>query len=222
MVRSRFAYRESVLREFTPRARSVIVRADEEARALEHDCIGCEHILLGLVHEQQGLAALLFVSADISVDRVREQVVSAVGAGAAVAPEVVFTRQAKKVLELAVREARSISHYFVGSEHILLGLLRQDEGLATRSLSLLEIDARRLARVAEEMRRANGRFAVNPTVLTMYARAHVELRAAIQARDFERAALLHRRARFMPVSVNAGTKADSENRVLARISALLR
>lgn len=222
-MRDPFAYRESVLREFTPRARSVIVRAHEEARALEHDRIGCEHILLGLVHEQHGLAARLFASADISVDRVREQVLSAVGAGAAVAPEVVFTRQAKKVLELAVREARSISHYFVGAEHILLGLLRQDEGLATRSLSLLEIDARRLARAAEEMRRANGRFAVDPTVLAVHARAHVEMRAAIQARDFERAAQLHRRSSFvMPESVNAGTKADSENRVLARISALLR
>ena len=203
----------------------MIVRAHDEARALEHDCIGCEHILLGLVHEQKGLAALLFASVDISVDRVRTQVVSAVAPGAAIAPtEIAFTRQAKEVLELAVREARSISHYFVGSEHILLGLLRQDEGLAARSLSLLETDARRLARVADRMRRRNECLVVADAVaLAAHARAHVDLRAAIEARDFERAARLHRRSRFIaPVSLNAGARADSENRVLARISALLR
>lgn len=201
----------------------MIIRAHEEARALEHACIECEHILLGLVREEKGLAALLFASLDISVDRVRKQVLSAVRAGAAVAPtEIGFTQQAKKVLELAVREARSISHYFVGSEHILLGLLRQDEGLAMRSLSLLEIDARRLAPVAERRRRVNECLAVaDATVLAAHARAYVEMRAAIEARDFQRAARL-RRSRFItPPSLSAGAKADGENRVLARISALL-
>ena len=103
------------------------MRAHEEARTLEHDCVGCEHILLGLVREEKCLAALVFASLGVSAERVRKQVVSAVGPGVAAASgEIVFTRQAKKALELAPREARSISHCFVGSEHILLAPLRKD------------------------------------------------------------------------------------------------
>src|SRR2546423_1637683 len=121
---------------FTERARQVVVLAQEEARILKHNYIGTEHILLGLLREEEGLAARVLESLDITVERVRAQVVRIVGSGEEVTSgQIPFTPRAKKVLELALREALSLGHNYIGTEHILLGLVRVTavvEGLAQR------------------------------------------------------------------------------------------
>src|SRR6187551_1720919 len=125
---------------FTERARQVVVLAQEEVRILKHNYIGTEHILLGLLREEEGLAARVLESLDITVKRVRAQVVRIVGSGEEVTSgQIPFTPRAKKVLELALREALSLGHNYIGTEHILLGLVRENEGVAARIL--LDFDA---------------------------------------------------------------------------------
>ncbi len=118
---------------FTERARLVVVLAQEEARALKHPYIGTEHLLLGLLREEEGLAARVLASLDITIERVRTQVFRIVGAGEeATSGQIPFTPRLKKVLELSLREALSLGHNYIGTEHILLGLAREDEGVAAR------------------------------------------------------------------------------------------
>src|ERR1700759_1827677 len=125
---------------FTERARQVVVLAQEEARTLKHNYIGTEHILLGLLREEEGLAARVLESLDITVERVRSQVVRIVGSGEEVTSgQIPFTPRAKKGVELALREALSLGHNYIGTEHILLGLVRENEGVAARIL--LDFDA---------------------------------------------------------------------------------
>jgi ATP-dependent Clp protease ATP-binding subunit ClpC len=125
---------------FTERARQVVVLAQEEARSLKHNYIGTEHLLLGLLREDEGVAARVFEKLDISVEEVRAAVVRIVGSGEEVPQgQIPFTPRAKKVLELALREALSLGHNYIGTEHILLGLIREEEGVATRIL--LDLDA---------------------------------------------------------------------------------
>src|ERR1700716_1686222 len=127
---------------FTERARQVVVLAQEEARTLKHKYIGTEHILLGLLREEEGLAARVLESLDITVERVRAQVVRIVGSGEEVTSgQIPFTPRAKKVLELALREALSLGHNYIGTEHILLGLVRENEGVAARILLDFDADA---------------------------------------------------------------------------------
>jgi ATP-dependent Clp protease ATP-binding subunit ClpC len=117
-----------------------VVLAQEEARTLKHNYIGTEHILLGLLREEEGLAARVLESLDITTERVRSQVVRIVGSGEEVTSgQIPFTPRAKKVLELALREALSLGHNYIGTEHILLGLVRENEGVAARIL--LDFDA---------------------------------------------------------------------------------
>jgi ATP-dependent Clp protease ATP-binding subunit ClpA len=124
-----------VFERFTERARQVVVLAQEEARGLKHNYIGTEHILLGLVREEQGVAARVLQSSGVTVERVREQVVQIVGPGEdPSAGQIPFTPRAKNVLELALREALALSHNYIGTEHILLGLLRVNEGVGFRVL----------------------------------------------------------------------------------------
>jgi len=121
---------------FTERARQVVVLAQEEARTLKHNYIGTEHILLGLLREEEGLAARVLESLDITVERVRAQVVRIVGSGEEVTSgQIPFTPRAKKVLELALREALSLGHNYIGTEHILLGLLHEGKGAAALALT---------------------------------------------------------------------------------------
>ena len=130
---------------FTERARQVVVLAQDEARALKHNYIGTEHILLGLLREEEGLAARVLESLDITVEEVRAQVARIVGQGDEVTTgQIPFTPRAKKVLELALREALSLGHNYIGTEHILLGLVRENEGVAARIL--LDFDGARAAR----------------------------------------------------------------------------
>src|SRR5438128_784147 len=130
---------------FTERARQVVVLAQEEARTLKHNYIGTEHILLGLLREEEGLAARVLESLDITVERVRAQVVRIVGSGEEVTSgQIPFTPRAKKVLELALREALSLGHNYIGTEPILLGLVRENEGVAARILLDFDADSEKI------------------------------------------------------------------------------
>jgi ATP-dependent Clp protease ATP-binding subunit ClpC len=132
-----------VFERFTERARQVIVLAQDEARALKHNYIGTEHILLGLLREEEGLAARVLESLDVTVEEVRAQVKRLVGQGdeEIATGQIPFTPRAKKVLELALREALSLKHSYIGPEHILLGLARENDGVAARILLDLGADA---------------------------------------------------------------------------------
>src|SRR5438477_6088265 len=130
---------------FTERARQVVVLAQEEARTLKHNYIGTEHILLGLLREAEGLAARVLESLDITVEEVRAQVARIVGQGDEVTSgQIPFTPRAKKVLELALREALSLGHNYIGTEHILLGLVRENEGVAARILLDFDADSEKI------------------------------------------------------------------------------
>jgi ATP-dependent Clp protease ATP-binding subunit ClpC len=130
---------------FTERARQVVVLAQEEARTLKHNYIGTEHILLGLLREEEGLAARVLEGLEITVEEVRAQVIRIVGSGEEVTTgQIPFTPRAKKVLELALREALSLGHNYIGTEHILLGLVRENEGVAARILADFDADSEKI------------------------------------------------------------------------------
>jgi hypothetical protein len=125
----------SMFERFTDRARRVVVLAQEEARMLNHDYIGTEHILLGLIHEGEGVAYKALESLDIPLEVVRSEVAGIIGQGkAAPTGHIPFTPRAKKVLELSLREALQLGHKYIGTEHILLGLIREGEGVAAQVL----------------------------------------------------------------------------------------
>jgi ATP-dependent Clp protease ATP-binding subunit ClpC len=130
---------------FTDRARRVVVLAQEEARMLNHNYIGTEHILLGLIHEGEGVAAKALESLGVSQEAVRRQVEEIIGQGErAPSGHIPFTPRAKKVLELALREALQLGHNYIGTEHILLGLIREGEGVAAQVLVKLGADLNRV------------------------------------------------------------------------------
>jgi ATP-dependent Clp protease ATP-binding subunit ClpC len=131
---------------FTDRARRVVVLAQEEARDLGHNYIGTEHILLGLLRESDGVAARALVSMGISLDVVRGQVKEIIGQGdpSELSGHIPFTPRAKKVLELSLREALQLGHNYIGTEHILLGLIREGEGVAAQVLVTLGADLNRV------------------------------------------------------------------------------
>ncbi|MFC4556240.1 ATP-dependent Clp protease ATP-binding subunit [Georgenia faecalis] len=130
---------------FTDRARRVVVLAQEEARMLNHNYIGTEHILLGLIHEGEGVAAKALESLGISLEAVRQQVTEIIGEGQqAPSGHIPFTPRAKKVLELSLREALQLGHNYIGTEHILLGLIREGEGVAAQVLGKLGADLNRV------------------------------------------------------------------------------
>ncbi|GLZ04224.1 ATP-dependent Clp protease ATP-binding protein [Actinomadura sp. NBRC 104412] len=130
---------------FTDRARRVVVLAQEEARMLNHNYIGTEHILLGLIHEGEGVAAKALESLGVSLEAVRQQVEEIIGQGQqAPSGHIPFTPRAKKVLELSLREALQLGHNYIGTEHILLGLIREGEGVAAQVLVKLGADLNRV------------------------------------------------------------------------------
>ena len=135
-----------VFEGFTERARQVVVYAREEVRGLGHDHIGTEHILLGLLRQQEGLAARVLEYLGVTVERVREQVVRIVGPGEAALPsgQIPFTPRAKRVLEMALREGLSLGQNVINTEHILLGLVRENDGVASRILLDLDVEPERI------------------------------------------------------------------------------
>jgi ATP-dependent Clp protease ATP-binding subunit ClpC len=139
---------------FTDRARRVVVLAQEEARRLSHNYIGTEHILLGLLSEGEGVAAKALEELGIGLDAIRQQVVEIIGRGAQIpGGHIPFTPRAKKVLELSLRESLQLGHEYIGTEHILLGLIREGEGVAAQVLTRLGVTKDRLqAQVMELLR----------------------------------------------------------------------
>jgi ATP-dependent Clp protease ATP-binding subunit ClpC len=130
---------------FTDRARRVVVLAQEEARMLNHDYIGTEHLLLGLIREGEGVAPKALESLGISLEDTRQQVEQIIGQGTSVpSGHIPFTPRAKKVMELSLREAIQLGHNYIGTEHILLGLVREGEGVAAQVLEKLGADLNRV------------------------------------------------------------------------------
>jgi ATP-dependent Clp protease ATP-binding subunit ClpC len=131
-----------VFERFTEAARLVVVFAQDEARALRHNYIGTEHILLGLLRQQESLAAEVLASLGVEFGEVREQVGRIIGQGGEVtAGQIPFTPRAKRVLEVSLKEARELGHNYIGTEHLLLGLARENEGVAARILLDDGVDA---------------------------------------------------------------------------------
>jgi len=130
-----------VFERFTDRARKVVVLAQEEARHLNHDYIGTEHLLLGLIHEGEGIAARALEDLGVSLQGARQQVEEVIGRGRRnPGSHIPFTPRAKKALELSLREALQLGHDYIGTEHILLGVIREDSSVAARILTRLDAD----------------------------------------------------------------------------------
>jgi ATP-dependent Clp protease ATP-binding subunit ClpA len=191
---------------FTDRARRMVVLAQEEARLLNHNYIGTEHLLLGMAHEGQGVAAAALESLGISLEAVRAQVEEIIGQGQrAPTGHIPFTPRAKKVLELSLRESKQLGHNYIGTEHILLGLIREGEGVAAQVLIRLGADlSRARGQVIELLSGHAGAEEVGARTrlvrMTMpddlveaqeqFARVRRQKQAAIDAEDFDRAAAL--------------------------------
>jgi len=142
---------------FTPQARHVVVLAQEEARGLDHNYIGTEHLLLGLLGETDGIAARVLAEIDLSIDMTRSRIVAAVGRGKKpLKGHIPFTPRAKKVLERSLRQALGLRHNYIGTEHVLLGLLDLDEGLAAIMLSEWKVDTGELRARVHELIAADG------------------------------------------------------------------
>jgi ATP-dependent Clp protease ATP-binding subunit ClpC len=135
-----------VFERFTEEARQVVVLAQHEARELGHNYIGTEHLLLGLLRQEQELGAHVLDSLELTLEDVRTQVARIVGRGDAVASgQIPFTPRAKKVLELSLRESLALGHNYIGTEHLLLGLVRENQGVAARILVEFRVTARDVA-----------------------------------------------------------------------------
>jgi ATP-dependent Clp protease ATP-binding subunit ClpA len=196
---------------FTDRARRVVVLAQEEARLLNHDYIGTEHLLLGLAHEGQGVAAKALELLGIRLEALRAQVEEIIGRGQwAPSGHIPFTPRAKKVLELSLRESKQLGHNYIGTEHILLGLIREGEGVAAQVLVKLGAD---FSRVRQQVIQLLSGYAGGPEEAAEQAGAGTRLvhmtvpdelreaeeqlaqvrrqkEAAIDVEDFERATAL--------------------------------
>jgi ATP-dependent Clp protease ATP-binding subunit ClpA len=193
---------------FTDRARRVVVLAQEEARLLNHDYIGTEHLLLGLAHEGQGVAAKALEVLGIRLEALRSQVEEIIGRGeseAASSGHIPFTPRAKKVLELSLRESQQLGHNYIGTEHILLGLIREGQGVAAQVLVKLGADLSRARGLVIQLLSgyAGGPEAVARTRLVRMTvpddlreaeeqldQVRRQKEAAIDAEDFGRAAAL--------------------------------
>jgi ATP-dependent Clp protease ATP-binding subunit ClpC len=153
---------------FTERARQVVVLAQDEARLLRHGYIGTEHLLLGLLREEDGIAARVLAELGVELHAVRSQVSQIVGLGeGATTGQIPFTPRAKKVLELSLREARRLGHEYIGTEHVLLGLARENEGVAVGLLVKLGIDAETIREAVGRMLMGTGGTVSAMTTTTM-------------------------------------------------------
>jgi ATP-dependent Clp protease ATP-binding subunit ClpA len=190
-----------VFERFTERARQVVVLAQDEARALRHNYIGTEHLLLGLLREEEGVGARVLEGLDVSLEEVRAQVARIVGEGDELATgQIPFTPRAKKVLELALREALSLGHNYIGTEHILLGVARENEGVAMRILVDFDVDEAKIregvVRTLSGARRPVDPAAeLEPDLRDEVERVRGEKAEAIAAQEYERAASLRMRER---------------------------
>jgi ATP-dependent Clp protease ATP-binding subunit ClpA len=176
---------------FTERSRQVVVLAQDEARALKHNYIGTEHLLLGLLREDKGLAARVLESLDITVEEVRAQVERVVGRGdEPLTGQIPFTPRAKKVLELALREALVLGHNYIGTEHILLGIIRENEGVAARILLDFNADPEKVRDAVIRIVSEPSGSSKEPSRRELLERIRAQKETAIAAGQMERAAQL--------------------------------
>jgi ATP-dependent Clp protease ATP-binding subunit ClpA len=169
----------------------VVVLAQDEARLLKHNYIGTEHLLLGLLREEEGLAARVLESLDVTLEEAREQVLRVVGRGNEVTSgQIPFTPRAKKVLELGLRESQSLGHTYIGTEHILLGLVREGEGVAARILYEIGAYPVQLREELIGMLSGPGRREEHASADVKIEEVRAQKEAAIEQRDFELAARL--------------------------------
>jgi ATP-dependent Clp protease ATP-binding subunit ClpC len=163
---------------FTERARQVMVLAQDEARALKHNYVGTEHLLLGLLREEEGLAARVLESLDVTVEEVRAQVARIIGQGdeEVTSGQMPLTPRTKRVLELALRESQSLGHEYIGTEHILLGLVRENEGVAARVLLDFDADAEKIRNEIIRMLSGPGRSRPPAAVSMRSGTVHFEKR----------------------------------------------
>ena len=148
---------------FTDRARRVVVLAQEEARMFDHNYVGTEHLLLGLIRENEGVAAKALESLGISLDVVRQQIEEIIGHGQQEpSGHIPFTKRAKKALEMSLRESVQLGHDYIGTEHILLGLLREGDGVAAQVLVKLGADLNRVRQQVIQLLHGSGKRASPP------------------------------------------------------------
>jgi ATP-dependent Clp protease ATP-binding subunit ClpA len=177
---------------FTEASRNAVTAAENEARALKHNYIGTEHLLLGLFYDDSTAAARILTGLDIHLDEVRTQVARIVGLGDEVTPgQIPFTPRAKKTLELSLREALSLGHNYIGTEHILLGIARENEGVASRILLDCDADADKVRdAVIRFLSQGQGRARgfktppISAEVVATLAKLRRDKEQAIEANDF--------------------------------------
>jgi len=208
---------------FTDRARNVVVLAQDEARMLNHNYIGTEHILLGLIHESQGLAAHALTSLGIGLEPARQQVAEIVGRGKkSPSGHIPFTPRAKKILEFSLREALQLGHNYIGTEHILLGLIREGEGEGVAVEVLVNLGAD-LKRVRQEVIQLQ---ADSPTTEEMpqdpRGRASGRAHAATQAAQAEaaRAAVAQAEAARAEARAESTAQARKLDEILDRLDSI--
>jgi hypothetical protein len=205
----------------------VVVLAQEEARLLNHNYIGTEHILLGLIHEGEGVAAKALESLGISLEAVRAQVEEIIGhGGTAPSGHIPFTPRAKKVLELSLREALQLGHNYIGTEHILLGLIREGEGVAAQVLVKLGADLSRVRQQVIQLRSGYAAsFAAAAGIRTSDARVLPALRKALVAPFYRkmmgRGATRESTADFLADVARVGRTTSAEDVVLLLNSCFL-
>jgi ATP-dependent Clp protease ATP-binding subunit ClpC len=170
-----------VFERFTERARQVVVLAQDEARELRHNYIGTEHLLLGVVREEEGVGARVLQRLGVTLDETRAQLVRIIGRGdePPASGQIPFTPRAKKVLELALKEALALGHKYIGTEHILLGIARVDDGVAASILSSFDADAET---IRNEVVRTLGGRAVYPRPLPASSAESIRIRPPVERR----------------------------------------
>jgi ATP-dependent Clp protease ATP-binding subunit ClpA len=168
-----------------------VVLAQDEAQALKHNYIGTEHLLLGLLREEEGVAARVLEGLGITVEEVRAQVARIIGPGDEPAiGQIPFTPRAKKVLELALREAMTLGHNYIGTEHVLLGVVRENEGVAARILLDFDADAETVRNAVIRVLSPPGTVSEEPSRRDLLERIRAQKDAAVAAGHMERAAQL--------------------------------
>jgi len=202
---------------FTDRARNVVVLAQQEARLLKHNYIGTEHILLGLARESDGLAAKALDALGIGLEAVREQVMEIIGQGQkSPSGHIPFTPRAKKVLELSLREALQLGHNYIGTEHILLGLIREGEGVAAQVLVKLGGDLKTVRQQVNQL------LTENPATEEMPQAAHA--RAARLSESVGAAGIASRAEGAVPMGIASPAESASLNgklnEVLSRLDSI--
>jgi ATP-dependent Clp protease ATP-binding subunit ClpC len=189
-----------VFERFTERARQVVVLAQDEARALKHNYIGTEHLLLGLLREEEGLAARVLGSLGVTLEGARGQVARIVGFGDEPSVgQIPFTPRGKKVLELSLREGLSLGHNFIGTEHILLGIARENQGVASRILLDFGVDAEAVRN--QVIRMLSGQTRVSVEAEAGRARAEEERAAPSNPKLAAEPELVRHERRVVPMLV---------------------